>query len=251
MRKYMLTAAIVAVGLPLTPAMARQMDGYVVRSTVMRAGPDYDYPAVQRLRRDARVTVYGCLRDWNWCDVSNRYDRGWVPRQNIQAIYQGRRRYLSAYMGIGILSFTFGNYWDNNYRSRPFYSQRPRWEQHYNNNYRTEWGPRPLAPSLAPQQRQPGMDMQQGGRPQRQAAPERQIAPIAPQVAPQQHQPGAMQHHSAPAQQQSIPEGRGNPGRQAAPGSVNPGQHQAPDNQRGGQRGNSQDKPDKDHKSHD
>ena len=48
MRKYILTAALVVAGLPLTPAMARQMDGYVVRSTLMRAGPDYDYPAERR-----------------------------------------------------------------------------------------------------------------------------------------------------------------------------------------------------------
>jgi uncharacterized protein YraI len=239
MRKYMLTAALVAIGLPFAPAMARDMNGYVVRTTMMRAGPDYDYPAVQRLRRDSGVRVHGCLRDWNWCDVSNRYDRGWVPRQNIVVSYNGRRRYIGSSMGIIILSFSFGNYWDNHYRSRPFYAQRPRWEQHYQDGYRASWGPRAPAPRVSPQQRQPEAGRRQGGRPQSQAAPDRRSSRIAPQAAPQQHHPGGAQHQSAPAQQQ------------AAPGNGNAGQHQATDNQRGGQRGNSQDQPNKDRKSRD
>ena len=205
MRKYLLTAALVAIGLPLSPAVARQMDGYVVRTTMMRAGPDYDYPAVQRLRRDSEVTVYGCLRDWNWCDVSNRYERGWVPRQNIVVSYRGRRRYVGSSMGILILSFSFNNYWDSYYRDRPFYSQRPRWEQHYNNNYRPSWGPRSTAPRVEPQQRQPGEGRRQGGRPQGQSGPEM----------------------------------RGNPGQQASPGNGNAGQSQAPGNRRGNSDGKS------------
>lgn len=172
MRKYLLAAALVAIGLPLAPAMARQMNGYTVRTTVMRAGPDYDYPSVQRLRRDSGVTVHGCLRDWNWCDVSNRYDRGWIPRRDIVVNFQGRRRYIGSSMGIVILSFSFGNYWDNYYRSRPFYSQRPRWEQHYNNNYQPSWGPRSSAPRATPQQRQSGGAQHQSAPAQPQAAPD-------------------------------------------------------------------------------
>jgi uncharacterized protein YraI len=239
MRKYMLTAALVAAWLPLAPAMARSMDGYVVRSTIMRAGPDYDYPAVQRLRRDSEVTVYGCLRDWNWCDVSNRYERGWVPRQNIVVSYRGRRRYIGSSMGILILSFSFGNYWDSYYRDRPFYSQRPRWQQHYNNNYQRSWGPRSSAPRVTPQQRQPNEGRRQGGRPQGQTAPDMRSAPSTPQAAPEQHHPGGAQHQSAPGQQQAAPD-RGNAGQRRAPG-----------NQRGGQRGNSQGQPNKDRKSRD
>jgi uncharacterized protein YraI len=239
MRKYMLTAALVAAGLPLAPAMARTMDGYVVRTTLMRAGPDYDYPAVQRLRRDSAVRVYGCLRDWNWCDVSNRYERGWVPRQNIVVNYRGRRRYISSSTGVLILSFSFGNYWDSYYRDRPFYSQRPRWEQHYNNNYQPSWGPRSPGPRVTPQQRQPAEGRRQGGRPQVQAAPGRQSAPNAPQVAPQRRRNETERQQSAPAQ------------KQVAPVSGNASQRRVPGNQGGGQRGNSQGQPNKDRKSRD
>jgi uncharacterized protein YraI len=190
MRNYMLTAALVAAVLPVTPALAREMNGFVVRSTMMYAGPDYDYPAVQRLRRNSAVVVHGCLRDWNWCDVSNRYDRGWVARRDIVVSYQGRRRGISAYLGLGILSFTFGNYWDSYYRSRPFYSQRPRWEQHYYDSYRPAWGPRPSAPTVTPQPYRPEAAPRQMVPVQPRAVPERRgnqvrpMAPVAPRVAP-------------------------------------------------------------------
>ena len=267
MRKYMLTATLVVVALPLcaltaTAASAREMSGYIVRTTVMRAGPDYDYPAVQRLRRDSSVTVHGCLRDWDWCDVSNRYDRGWVARRDIEVSYQGRRRYIGSSMGIFILSFSFGNYWDSYYRSRPFYSQRPRWEQHYTNNYRPSWGPRSNAPVVTPPQSQPGWGGGRGGRPQGQAVPNGQYVPAAPQLAPQgtpqQPQPGRgarPQSQAAPATpqlapQQAMPETHGNPNPQAAPDSGNQGQRRG---QGGGQgeRGNSEGKSNNGRKSRD
>lgn len=252
MRKYMLTAALVAVGLPLTPAMARQMNGYTVRSTVMRAGPEYDYPAVQRLRADTGVIVYGCLRDWSWCDVSNSYDRGWVVGSDVVVNYQGRRRTITSTLGIGILSFMFGSYWDSHYRSRPFYSQRPRWEQQYNNNFRPEWGTRPRAPSLAPQQPQPRAGAQQRITPQRQAVPQRQTAPIAPRITPRQRQPGAVQRQNSPTQRQVAPIRQVQPNQQAAPGNGNRGKSQAPGQQKkGGQQGNPQDQQNKGHKSQD
>lgn len=259
MRKYVLTAALVAVALPLTPAMARQMNGYTVRSTVMRAGPDYDYPAVRRVRSNADVTVYGCLRDWSWCDVSYRYDRGWVARRDLAVAYQGRRRGINAYMGIGILSFMFGDYWDNHYRSRPFYSERPRWEQHYQSRYRPEWGPRYRGPSVAPQPRQPapqqrrpapqqhrpGMDGQQRMTPM----PQRQPAPGVPRVAPQQHQPGAVQRQTPPTQRQAAPKRPVQPNSQAAPGNVTKGTGQAPvQPKKDGKQWPPQDQHDKDHK---
>lgn len=262
MRKYMLTAALIVAALPLSAlptsaASAREMSGYIVRTTVMRAGPDYDYPAVQRLRRDTRVMVHGCLRDWNWCDVSNRYDRGWVARRDIEVSYQGRRRYIGSSMGIFILSFSFGNYWDSYYRGRPFYSQRPRWQQHYTNNYRPAWGPRSSAPIVTPQQGQPGWGGGRGGRPQGQVVTPRQNVPLAPQLAPQQRQPtmggqrgGRPQSQAGPntpQQPQARPEPRGNPNPQAAPDAGNQGQRRG----QGGQRGNSGGNSDNGRKSRD
>lgn len=122
------------------------VNGYVVRQTWLRTGPDSRYPALRRLGRNVRIGVHGCLRDWSWCDVSFQRDRGWIPGRDIAATYQGRRRNINQvapYLGIGFISFSFTTYWDENYRDRTFYRDRQRWEQEYNRNYKPVWGPAP------------------------------------------------------------------------------------------------------------
>jgi uncharacterized protein YraI len=131
-----------------TPAWARTYSGWTVRTTTMRAGPDYAYPPVQRIGGNAQVAIFGCLNDWSWCDVGYRYDRGWVAGRDLVANDRGRRRGISSYLGIGILSFIFGNYWDSHYRGRSFYNERSRFEQHYYNHYQPHWGPRPNIPQV-------------------------------------------------------------------------------------------------------
>jgi uncharacterized protein YraI len=148
MPKIAITTTLAALVLAPTPAMARTYSGWAVRTTMMRAGPDYDYPPVQRIGRNAQVVIFGCLNDWSWCDVGYRYDRGWVEGRDLVANYRGRRQGISSYLGIGILSFIFGNYWDSHYRGRPFYNERSRWEQRYYTNYQPHWGPRPNIPQV-------------------------------------------------------------------------------------------------------
>jgi uncharacterized protein YraI len=148
MRRVFLTTTLAALVLTPTPALARTYSGWSVRTTVIRAGPDYYYPVVQRIGRNAQVAIFGCLNDWSWCDVGYRYDRGWVEGRDLVANYRGRRQGISSYLGIGILSFIFGNYWDSHYRGRTFYNERSRWEQHYYNNYQPHWGPRPNTPQV-------------------------------------------------------------------------------------------------------
>jgi uncharacterized protein YraI len=148
MRKILTTTTLAALVLAPAPALARTYSGWAVRTATMRAGPDYDYPPVQRIGRNARVAIFGCLNDWSWCDVGYRYDRGWVEGRDLVADYRGRRQGISSYLGIGILSFIFGNYWDSHYRGRTFYNERSRWEQHYYNNYQPHWGPRPNIPQV-------------------------------------------------------------------------------------------------------
>lgn len=212
----------------------RVTNGYMLRTAWMRAGPDSDYPAVQRINRNAQVSVYGCLRDWSWCDVAYRRDRGWVPGRDIAANYQGRRRGLNLIapqLGIIILSFSFGGYWDEHYRDRSFYRERDTWQRRYEQNYRPVWGPREQRsapqmqprPQMQPQHAEPQRVPQQ---PQRAAPPQldqqpRQRpnppqAPTRPNVTPsarpsmQQHAPAAqpsMQQHApaAPAARQRAP----------------------------------------------
>ncbi len=124
----------------------RASSGFTVGSARMRAGPDYDYPVVQIIRSNRRVDIYGCLNDWSWCDVGYRSERGWIEGDMLAVDYQNRRRAIIGIgptIGIGVLSFSFGSYWDNYYRGRPFYGERSRWERHYFDNYKAHWGPRP------------------------------------------------------------------------------------------------------------
>lgn len=124
----------------------RRINGYMVRRSWLRAGPDHDYPVLRRLAYGTQVSVYGCLRDWSWCDVSYQRDRGWVPGRDVASNYQGRRRSIGTiapYLGVAIISFAFGSYWDNHYRDRSFYRERDRWERQYQQNYRPTWGSGP------------------------------------------------------------------------------------------------------------
>lgn len=142
MRSIITLAALVAAALPLAPASAQSMRGYVSGPTRLYSGPLRDYPSVRILRRGTMVSVQGCLRDWTWCDVVYGRDRGWVAGNALRITYQGRRRGLAGNMGIGVTTFSFGTYWDNHYQGRRFYGQRQRWQSQSDNAYRPEWGER-------------------------------------------------------------------------------------------------------------
>ena len=124
MTKQIFRAALLAAAFSATPALARIGHGYTARSTQMFAGPQAGYPQVRRLPFHTEVTIYGCLRDWSWCDVSHRTDRGWVLGSDIAIGTQGRLRPMSPELGLAVLPFIIGTYWDTYYRNRPFYSQR-------------------------------------------------------------------------------------------------------------------------------
>lgn len=139
-------AAVFIAGAAFLPGAAQAATGYTVDRVEMRAGPDYDYPTVRVIGDNRRVDIYGCLSDWSFCDVGYRSDRGWIEGDAIVVDYRSRRTRIvdaAPYIGIGVLSFSFGSYWDNYYRGRPFYNERGRWERHYHDHYRSNWGPRP------------------------------------------------------------------------------------------------------------
>ena len=196
MRNCVLVAALLAAIVPLSSAQAASRNGFTVRSTTMLAGPDFNYPAVQRLRGNVGITVYGCLRDWSWCDVGDYGSRGWVAGHDIVIDYQGRRQSIMPTMGIGVLSFVLGSYWGSHYRSRPFYSQRPRFKQQYNSDQRPQWGPHPRAPRGVAQPGQARHDPQQSNARVPNAAPH-----PAPGMVPQQHQRSPVPRPNGPAEQ--------------------------------------------------
>ncbi len=125
---------IVATGmLLLAPAIAQAAEGFATANVNMRAGPSTAYPAVTVIPAGESVEIYGCLADVPWCDVEFYGGRGWVHGRYVQVLYQQRRVYVGPEyyrpLGIPVVVFSFGNYWDRYYRDRDFYRDRDRWRR--------------------------------------------------------------------------------------------------------------------------
>ncbi|SON57021.1 hypothetical protein HDIA_3480 [Hartmannibacter diazotrophicus] len=99
-------------------------NGYATANVNMRAGPGVNYPRVLTVRAGAPLTVYGCVRGGNWCDVAAYSARGWVSGRYISGQYGGRRVIVPNVLpqiGVPIITFGIDNYWNRHYRDRPFY----------------------------------------------------------------------------------------------------------------------------------
>jgi uncharacterized protein YraI len=136
MKRILLTAAIAGASLAAaTTAFAGE--GYVTANVSLRAGPDVGYPVVMGLRAGTPVMIEGCVDGWSWCDVSLGDDRGWVSGAYLQEEYGGHRVFVRDYgvrIGIPVVTFVFGDYWDHYYRGRSWYGHRDRYshvQPHY------------------------------------------------------------------------------------------------------------------------
>lgn len=206
----LLSAALVAV-----PSVAwSQQLAYASQTVNMRAGPSRDYPIVATLGSGTPMTIYGCLQDYKWCDVVVGSSRGWVYSGSIVYPYLGRNVPVMSYgptVGLGIVTFSIGNYWDNYYTDYPWYPQRQNWASRPWAGYGSGYGSgynwraptaqvRPVTPGVreavqvrpfAPQvqqavpQRTPPAQVRGGGRP----APNGQCGPVDEICAPPR--PGA------------------------------------------------------------
>lgn len=130
MRIYPNSVRAVLAAAALVPALASAELAVTTRGVNMRAGPDSSYPRVAALGRGVQVDVIGCVEGWRWCDVAVGPNRGWVFAQYLSyALYD--RPAVIAYggpaLGIPLVSFTIGPYWDNYYRGRPWYRNRHYW----------------------------------------------------------------------------------------------------------------------------
>ena len=99
----------------------------------MRAGPDVSYPQVGYLGPGLNVNVVGCVEGWQWCDVIAGNARGWVYSGSLSYSYYDRPTLISyggPTLGIPLITFSIGNYWDNYYRGRPFWNNRAYWYNH-------------------------------------------------------------------------------------------------------------------------
>ena len=112
------------------PALALAADGYTTGNVNLRAGPDPGYPLIDTLPAGAPLDIQGCTSGWEWCDVIFQGERGWVAGNFIQYDYNNQYVLVPQYgmqIGIPIVTFVIGSYWDSYYRNRPFYRERARW----------------------------------------------------------------------------------------------------------------------------
>jgi uncharacterized protein YraI len=130
------------------PLAAHAQRAWAIDGAQIYAGPGNDYPIVARLAPGVAVRVQGCLSDYSWCDVTFGGNRGWVYAGELGYAYDNRRVPIVDYgprIGLPIVTFSLGNYWDHYYRGRPWYRERDHWEhrtwnrddhQRYENNWR-------------------------------------------------------------------------------------------------------------------
>jgi len=100
----------------------------LITNAHLRAGPSIEYPIVTPMPVGAAVEVFGCEENYGWCDVQLGPDRGWVDAAYLQMGSPGGDVIVASggvMLGLPIVAFSFGTYWDRWYRGRPWYSRRP------------------------------------------------------------------------------------------------------------------------------
>lgn len=131
--------ALAGIAFGAQKAEAAVARGYAAYNANLMAGPGNYYPILLTIPRGSRLTIFGCFYDWSWCDVAWGYERGWVTGDAIRVLYYNRPVYLRQYggvVGIPFITFNFFIYWDNHYRSRPFYREYNRYFQFYSRDDR-------------------------------------------------------------------------------------------------------------------
>jgi uncharacterized protein YraI len=141
---YSLIAAAV-----LVPAVASAELAVTTRSVNMRAGPDVSFPQVAFLSPNVSVDVVGCVTGYQWCDVIAGPNRGWVAGAYLSSRYNNVPTVISyggPTIGIPLVSFSIGPYWDSYYQGRPWWNNRTYWYSHYDNNRYAARAPEYRAP---------------------------------------------------------------------------------------------------------
>lgn len=124
-------APFILLGMLVLPMLAthaaQASEGKLVSAAHLLAGPGYNYPEVRRLAKGLSVDIHGCLKNWDWCDVTWRGNRGWVPAAAVEARRNAERfpvKDYGAQMGVPEVTFQLNSYWDANYNGALWYPDR-------------------------------------------------------------------------------------------------------------------------------
>lgn len=135
--------ALAVLGSPA--AAAAETTALVVRSVNVRAGPHQSMPSVTTLLTGTRVTLFGCLPNWRWCDVQSGSNRGWVYTRYLSVPFEGSARTIidgGPNLGLPAIGFELGPYWDEHYQRRFWYAQKAAWQRRWDEmRPAPEWRP--------------------------------------------------------------------------------------------------------------
>ncbi len=152
-----LAATVAATGATTVAANAfTSASAYVTTGLNLRAGPGTGYPVITAMSAGDPVQVYGCTSGYGWCDISWGGNRGWASGHYLQMDYQSRREPIytrGATLGVPFVLFSLDSYWQQNYRTRPFYTSRSRYQgQGFNPQGQTtpHYRPRPSTQPTRP-----------------------------------------------------------------------------------------------------
>ncbi|MGG6892498.1 MULTISPECIES: SH3 domain-containing protein [Rhizobium] len=113
--------------------------GYVRTNVVLRSGPNAHVPAVGMVLAGSRVHLYGCEKDYRWCDVSVAGRRGWMSSRYVNVAYHDETVLLPTYIrmmqgpNIAVVPFNIDSYWSSNYSDLYFYNEIGTWRN-------VDWG---------------------------------------------------------------------------------------------------------------
>jgi uncharacterized protein YraI len=137
MNRILMAAAALAFTLGVASSAAAR-PGFATTAVNLRAGPSTGFPVVTTIPGGAAVDIHGCEAGYVWCDVGWGGTRGWVAGRYLQFVYNDRRVLLPSFaatVGLPIIGFSVGSYWDNYYRDRSWYRRRAYWSGRYDHRH--------------------------------------------------------------------------------------------------------------------